>query len=62
MKAATLNAVTDKAPEADLALRQARSRRARNIAIGLVLGAFVLLVYAVTVIKLGPGAITNRPL
>jgi hypothetical protein len=43
-------------------LRQARSRRARNIAIGLVLGAFVLLVYAVTVIKLGPGAITNRPL
>ncbi len=62
MKAATLNAVPDKAPEGDLALRQARSRRARNIAIGLVLGAFVLLVYAVTVIKLGPGAITNRPL
>jgi len=62
VKAATLNAVPDKAPEADLALRQARSRRARNIAIGLVLGAFVLLVYAVTVIKLGPGAITNRPL
>ena len=60
MKAATVNVVPDQSPKDDLAVRQARSRRARNIAIGLVLGVFVVIVYAVTVIKLGPGAITNR--
>jgi hypothetical protein len=40
---------------------QARSRRARNIAIALAVGAFVLLFYAVTVVKLGP-AVLSRPM
>jgi hypothetical protein len=40
---------------------QKRRRRARSIAIALALGAFVLLVYLVTVVKLGPGVL-NRPL
>ena len=60
MKAATVTDTPEKVPQEDLAARQARSRRARNIAIGLVLGAFVVLVYVVTVVKLGPGAITQR--
>jgi hypothetical protein len=40
---------------------QKRRRRARSIAIALALGAFVLLVYFVTIVKLGPGVL-NRPL
>ena len=43
---------------------QSRSRRARNIAIGLALGFFALLFYAVTIAKLihfGPGFL-DRPL
>jgi hypothetical protein len=39
---------------------QKRSRRARSIAIGLVLGALVILFYIVTLVK-GPGVL-NRPL
>jgi hypothetical protein len=40
---------------------QARGRRARNIAIGLAVGFFVLLFYVVTIAKLGPGVL-DRPL
>lgn len=40
---------------------QKRQRRSRSIALALVLGALVLLIYAVTVVKLGPGVL-NRPL
>jgi len=36
--------------------QEARSRRARNLAIGLAIGALVVLFYAVTIIKLGPAA------
>ncbi len=35
--------------------QEARARRARNIAIGLAIGALVILFYAVTIVKLGPG-------
>lgn len=41
--------------------QQARSRRNRNIAIGLAVGVLVLLFYVVTIAKLGPG-ILRRPL
>jgi hypothetical protein len=34
---------------------QVKSRRTRNIAIGLVVGALVVIFYAVTIVKLGPG-------
>jgi hypothetical protein len=40
---------------------QMKSRRARNIAIGLAIGFLAALFYAVTIVKLGPG-ILNRPL
>jgi len=40
---------------------QKRQRRRRSIAIALSLGALVLLIWAVTVVKLGPGVL-NRPL
>ena len=40
---------------------QLRRRRARSIAIGLALGALVLLFWAVTIVKLG-GNVVNRSL
>ena len=40
---------------------QKRRRRARSIAIGLTLGALVLLFYLITIVKLGP-SVMNRPL
>jgi hypothetical protein len=40
---------------------QRKRRRARSIAIGLALGALVLLFYVVTIVKLGPG-VFRRPL
>lgn len=47
-----------------LTAEQRRSRRARNIAIGLALGFFAVLFYAVTIAKMihfGPGFL-DRPL
>ena len=40
---------------------QKRRRRARSIAIALVLGALVLFVYVITLVKLGPHVL-RRPL
>ena len=40
---------------------QLKSRRQRNVAIGLAVGFFVLLFYAVTIAKLGPGVL-GRPM
>jgi len=40
---------------------QVRRRRGRSIAIALSLALFVGLVYAVTIVKLGPGVLV-RPL
>jgi hypothetical protein len=40
---------------------QSKRRRQRNAAIGLAVAAFVLLIYLVTIVKLGPGVL-NRPL
>jgi hypothetical protein len=39
--------------------QEARSRRARNIAIGVTVALLVVLFYAVTLVKLG-GAVANR--
>jgi hypothetical protein len=38
---------------------QKKSRSHRNIAIGLMVGFFVLLIYVVTIAKLGPGVLTH---
>lgn len=40
---------------------QKRRQRARSVAIALALGALVVLFYAITIVKLGPGVL-NRPL
>ena len=39
----------------------AKRRRRRSVALALVLGALVLIVYALTIAKLGPGVL-ERPL
>ncbi len=41
--------------------QQVRSRRNRNIAIGIAIGFFVILFYVVTIAKLGSGVV-QRPL
>ena len=48
-------------PGVVLTEEQKRRRRARSIAIAVALGALVVLIYFITVAKLGPGVI-NRPL
>jgi hypothetical protein len=40
----------------------ARRRRRNSIALGLVLGLLVLVFYALTIVKVGPGIITQRDL
>ncbi len=56
-------AMSDKPNEPGIVLteEQKRCRRARSIALALTLGTLVLLVYVVTIVKLGPG-VMNRPL
>ena len=39
---------------------QQKARRSRNIAIALALAAFVIVVYVVSIVKLG-SAVLNRP-
>jgi hypothetical protein len=38
---------------------QLRARRARSIAIALALGAFALVIFAVTIVRLGSGALAG---
>ncbi len=45
----------------ELTPEQQKTRRQRNVAIGIAIGCFVLLFHAVTIAKLGPGVL-NRPL
>ncbi|MGO9132818.1 MAG: hypothetical protein ACLP8A_02055 [Methylovirgula sp.] len=53
---------TDKdLPGITLTPQQLKSRRQRNVAIGLAVGFFVLLFYVVTIAKLGPG-VTRSPM
>ena len=48
----------DKHPQPpELTPEQIRSRRARNVAIGLAIAALCVIFYAVTVVKLGPGVL-----
>lgn len=44
-------------PPVPLTPEQARSRRARNLAIGLCIGLLVALFYAVTIFKLGANVV-----
>ncbi len=56
------SAGNEQKPEVGIRLteQQRRARRARSIAIGLALGALVILFYIVTLVK-GPGVL-DRPL
>jgi hypothetical protein len=42
-----------------LTAEQLCARRARSMAIALALGAFVLMIFAVTLVRLGSGAFTS---
>lgn len=48
----------DPGPGLVLTPEQQRSRRVRNIAIGLAVGALVLLFYVITIVKLGSHVFT----
>jgi hypothetical protein len=50
----------DQKPGIKLTEEQRRSRRSRSIAIAIILGVLVVLVYFVTLVK-GP-AVLNRPM
>ncbi len=45
-----------------LSAEQKRRQRNRSIAIALVLAGFAILFYAVTLVKLGPQVMMNRPM
>jgi len=55
--------MSNKRPENGMVLteEQKRLRRTRSIAIALALGAFVIVIYLVTIVKLGPDVL-RRPL
>ena len=53
--------IDKKPPGIRLTTAQEKSRRQRNLAIAIAIGLFVVLVYAVTIVKLGP-AVLDRPL
>lgn len=42
--------------------KQKKAQRARNIAIGVVLAALVVVFYMATIFKFGPALMANRPL
>ena len=63
MSAVVEHDVQPPAPQDGVRLSEAqlRRRRARSIAIGLALGALVILFWAVTIVRLG-GNVVNRSL
>jgi archaellum biogenesis protein FlaJ (TadC family) len=58
-----MSVMSEHRPEDGIVLteEQKRLRRARSIAIALALGAFVVLIFLVTIVKLGPDVL-RRPL
>ena len=46
-------------PGIRLTEQQLRARRARSIAIALALGAFIIVIFAVTMVKLGSGTMSG---
>jgi hypothetical protein len=40
---------------------QLRNRRLRNLAIGVCIGMLALLLYAITIVKVGPGVLRPEP-
>ena len=55
-----MSAVTERKPDlVELTEKQRKARRGRSIAIGLALAAFVVVMYILTVVRMGP-AILER--
>jgi hypothetical protein len=57
----TMNEAQEPEPGIRLTDEQLRARRARSIAIALALGAFVIVIFVVTLVKLG-GNVLTRPM
>ena len=61
----TVSDAMDETPKTEGGIRlteqQLRARRARSIAIALALGAFVVVIFLVTLVKLGSNVLT-RPM
>ena len=57
----TMSEVADNPKDIGIKLtpEQLRARRARSIAIALALGAFALVIFAVTIVRLGSGVLTG---
>lgn len=53
--------IHDKPEGIRLTPEQEKNRRHRNVAIGVAIALFVVLIYVVTIAKLGP-AVLDRPL
>jgi hypothetical protein len=65
MSSATMNDAADEdKPPTDIRLtpEQLRARRARSIAIALALGAFVVVIFLVTLVRLGGHVFTSPPM
>jgi len=56
---ATMNDDDQGPPGIRLTEQQLRARRARSIAIALALGAFVVVIFVVTIVKLGGNVLTQ---
>ena len=59
MTSASVTNPPDRKPELRLTPEQARSRRARNVAVSLAVGFLVVLFYVITIAKLGGNAFTK---
>jgi hypothetical protein len=61
----SMSGAMNETSEAETGIRltqaQLRARRARSIAIALALGAFVIVIFVVTLVKLG-GNVLTRPM
>ena len=55
----TMNEQQRQPPGIKLTEQQLRARRSRSIAIALALGAFVIVIFAVTVVKLSSGSLSG---
>jgi hypothetical protein len=59
MTSAAMSNPSELRPELRLTPEQARSRRARNVAVSLIVGFLVVLFYVITIAKLGGNVFTK---
>jgi hypothetical protein len=61
ISSATMSDMQNPEPGIRLTEQQLRARRSRSVAIALALGAFVVVIFVVTLVKLG-GNVLTRPM